>query len=85
MKKMREISPQSRLLPATASEAGLERFPLGSVESRAAACSLVSARQQISKLGPFASLIRSLPPLSLGDTEALRRRIIAARARVAGL
>jgi hypothetical protein len=85
MSKMQEIGQQSRLLPATAFAAGLERFPLGSVGSRAAARSLVAARQQITKLGPFASLVYSLPPLSRAEAEALRQRIIAARARVAGL
>jgi hypothetical protein len=82
MSTSRINSPQSRLLPATTSTARLERFPLGSVESRAAARSLVAGRQRISKLGPFARLVASLPPLSAVDAETLRKRLIAARARV---
>jgi len=82
MKNVRKIGPQSRLLPTTVSAECLERFPLGSLASRAAARSLIAARELASKLGPFASLLRSLPPLSPTASEALRKRIIAARARV---
>jgi hypothetical protein len=82
MSNSRINGPQSQLLPATDPAAGLERFPLGSVQSRAAARSLIVERKLTSKLGPFASLVRSLPPLSPADAETLRKRIIAARARV---
>jgi hypothetical protein len=75
MSNPRINTQQSRFLTATASVAGLERFPLGSVESRAAARSLIVERKLISKLGPFASLVRSLPPLSPADAETLRKRI----------
>ena len=82
MNSTRRIGPQSRLLPATASAECLERFPIGSLASRAAARSLIAARELVGKLGPFASLLRSLPPLSPAESQALRRRIIAARVRV---
>lgn len=46
MKQSRRNGPQSRLLPATASAAGLVSFHLRSRESRAAARSLLTARQE---------------------------------------
>ena len=82
MRNTRRIGPQSRLLPATASAQCLDMFPIGSLASRAAARSLIAARELVGKLGPFASLLRSLPPLSPAESEVLRKRILAARARV---
>lgn len=45
MSNLRINGSQSCLLPATDSAARLERFPLGSLESRAAVRSLIAERE----------------------------------------
>jgi hypothetical protein len=82
MSNSRINGAETRLLPATATASSFEGYPVGSLQSRAAARSLVAERQRISKLGPFASLLASLRPFSPAESEALRKGIIAARARV---
>jgi hypothetical protein len=84
MRKSREDSSQSRLLPATASAVGLVSFSLGSLESRAAARAAAVARkeqQSCLETGPLAAL-KSLPKLSTAESEVLMARIISARKRL---